>query len=86
MHSALAIHEPPAGCRPHEPFTQVAGAVHCALLVQVFTQVSEVVSHRPGAQLALVGVTHMPVPLHVEGGVRVDVVGQAAGAHCVPNG
>jgi hypothetical protein len=80
----VAVHEPPAACRPQDPFTHVAGAVHCALVVHVFRQVSVVVSQRPGAQLAFAGVTHMPVPLHVAGGVRVDAVGQLAAAHWVP--
>jgi hypothetical protein len=84
MHWLGAVQEPPAACRPHEPPTQVAGGVHCAFVVHVFTQVSVVASHRPGAQFAFAGVTHIPVPLHIAGGVRVDAVGQVAGAHCVP--
>lgn len=65
---------------------QMAGAVHCALVVQVFTHVNVVVSQRPGAQFATAGTTHIPVPLQVPGGVRVEVVGQLAAAHCEPAG
>ncbi len=63
---------------------QVAGAVHWALVVHVLLQFRVVVSQRPGAQLAMPGVTQVPVPLHAEGGVRVEAVGQLGAAHCVP--
>jgi hypothetical protein len=68
----------------HEPFTQTAGAVHCASPVQVVLHVSVAASHRPGAQFVLAGVTQVPVPLQVAGGVRTDAVMQRAGWHCVP--
>jgi hypothetical protein len=84
VHWLVEVQEPPGPCRPHEPPTQVAGAVHWALVVHVFTQASVALSHRPGAQFAFAGVMHMPVPLHDAGGVRVEAVGQIAGAHCVP--
>jgi hypothetical protein len=79
----VAVHVPPVGWSPQDPFTHVAGAVHCALVVHVLTQVKVVVSQRPGAQLMVAGVMHMPVPLHVAGGVRVGVA-QLAAKHWVP--
>lgn len=77
----MAEQAPPAGSSPHELPTQDAGAVHIVLVVQVLLQLSVVASHRPGAQLVTGGVTQVPVPLQVDGGVRVDAVGQAGGAH-----
>ena len=59
--------------------------MHCALVVQVLLQVSDVASQRPGAQFAFPGVTQVPVPLQVDGGCRVDAVGQLAATHCVPD-
>lgn len=66
--------------------TQLAGAVHWALVVQVLLQFRVVVSQRPGAQLVTAGVTQVPVPLHVEGAVLVEAVGQLGAAHWVPAG
>jgi hypothetical protein len=57
--------------------------VHCAFVVQVLLHVKVVVSQRPGAQPATAGVTHIPVPLHIDGGVLVDAVAQAGGIHWV---
>ena len=53
-----------------------------ALVTQVFTQAAPV--HLPGAQLIVAGVTQVPVPLQVEAGARVEVVGQLAATHWVP--
>jgi hypothetical protein len=90
MHWLLVVHEPPFGRRPHEPFTHIAGEVHwggvVVAVVQLFVQFNVVVSQRPGAQFVFAGVTQVPVPLHAEGGRRVDAVGHAAGRHCVPDG
>ena len=89
MQLAVDVHDPPPPASPHDPFTQVAGAVHCAFVVHVFRQIAAVVavagSHRPGAQLVVAGFTQVPVPLQVDGGVRVDAVGQLATTHCTPN-
>ena len=84
----LPVHEPPLGSRPHDVPTHMAGAVHwlAAPTVQVFTQLDVAISQRPGAQLVTAGVLHVPEPLHVDGGFRVEAVGQAAGMHCVPAG
>jgi len=80
------VQEPPFGSRPHEVPTQVAGAVHIALVVQLFTQVRVAESQRPGAQFAVAGVGQLPLPSHVEGGRRVEAVRHAAARHCVPAG
>jgi hypothetical protein len=82
----FTVHDPPLGSKPHDVPTHIAGAVHwlAAPTVQVFTQVSVVASQRPGAQFATAGVLHVPVPLQVEGGRRVEAVGHAAGRHWVP--
>jgi hypothetical protein len=67
--------------------SQVAGAVQSAVwvaTVQVLTQAPAV--QTPGAQLALAGVTHVPVPSpsHEEAAICVEAVGQLAARHCVP--
>ena len=79
----VALQGPPVACSPQDPATQVAGAVHCALVVQVLLQVKVVASQRPGTQLVTAGVTQVPVPLHSDGGVRVDTVAQAGARHWV---
>jgi hypothetical protein len=78
------VHAPPGGNRPHDPFTQVAGAVHWAFVVHVLLHADVAVSQRPGAHPVIAGVTQVPVPLHVDGGVRVDAVEQLATMHWVP--
>ena len=80
----VLVHEPPAPRSPHDPFTQVAGAVHCALVVHLLLQVNVAVSQRPGAQFVVPGTTHVPVPLHCDGGICVDAVGQLGAPHWVP--
>jgi hypothetical protein len=76
------------GSRPHDVPTHIAGGVHWLAppTMHVFTQVNVVMSQRPGAQLVTAGVLHVPMPLQVEGGFRVEVVGHAAGMHWVPEG
>ena len=75
------MHDPPFGSSPHEVPTQVAGAVHIVLVVQLLTQVRVALSQRPGAQFAVAGVGQLPLPSHVEGGRRVEAVRQAAAKH-----
>lgn len=74
------------GSKPHEPPTHIAGAVHwfAAPTVQVLVQLEVAESHRPGAQFVVAGVLQAPLPLHVDGGRRVEAVGHAAPMHCVP--
>jgi hypothetical protein len=81
---AVAVQAPPTPTSPHDPLTQVAGAVHCALVVQVLLHVSVVASQRPGAQLVFAGVVHVPLPLHVDGGTRVEAFMQLGARHWVP--
>jgi hypothetical protein len=71
------------GKSPHDPFTHVAGAVHCESVVHVLLQVKLPVSQRPGAQLTTPGVTQVPLPLHMDGGVRVDAEGHRGAMHWV---
>jgi hypothetical protein len=70
-HWAFAVHAAPFGFRPHEPLPQVFGAMQSA-------SVAHELLHAPVAQMnvphdAFAGVTHAPVPLHVDAGVT-DVV------------
>jgi hypothetical protein len=54
---------------PHDPFTQVLGAVQSAFVVHVFTHIKALVSQRPGAQFTLPGVTQVPLPSHFDCGL-----------------
>lgn len=84
MHWAVAEQVPPFGSRPHEPPAQLAGAVHCASVVQMLVQARAAGSHRPGAQATVAGATQIPAPSHLATGFWVEAVGQLAPAHWLP--
>lgn len=80
------VQEPPSGTLPQLFPTQVFGGVHWFSAPAVHTFVHEPPWHRPGLQLMFPGVTHVPLPLHVDGGVAVDMFGQVPSLHFVPCG
>lgn len=84
MHWEVVVHVPPFGSSPHEPPTQVAGAVHWVSLLHTLVQALAVASQRPGAHEVGVGVTQVPAPSHLAAGFWVLAVGQLAPAHWLP--
>ena len=78
----VAVQAPPFGCRPQEPATQVAGAVQSVFTLQMLLHT--VAAQRPGAQLIVAAATQVPLPLQVDGGARVEAVGQLAARHWLP--
>jgi hypothetical protein len=68
MHWVLLLQVPPFGSSPHDPPTQVAGGVHWVSVVQMLVQDTAPVSHRPGAQEVVAGVTQVPAPSHLAAG------------------
>lgn len=80
-HIVVAVQVPPFGRSPHDPPTQVAGAVHCVLTVQVLAQARAVPSQRPGAHETVAGLTQVPAPSHLAAGFWVEALGQVAAPH-----
>jgi hypothetical protein len=81
-HCAVAVQGPPIGCKPQVRLPpQVAGAKQLVAWLAVV----QLVLHAPpqhvyGAQLVGAGVTHVPVPLHVEAAMRIGAVGEQLAA------
>jgi hypothetical protein len=71
MHSDPSPQGLPFVLRPHEPFVQLAGEVHSAFVAQTFWQTFA--PQMNGKQELTPGVTHEPLPSHVDEGVKVVV-------------
>src|SRR5580765_5970363 len=86
VHWLLAVHGPPAGCRPHEPLTQVLGDTQLLSLVHVRGHEAGVVelpaTHR---KLPHVLFVVMQAPLLLQAGTATDeVVAHVAVPHESP--
>lgn len=83
LHSPLSLQTAPFDLRPQDPDMQTAGDAQSELLVQTLLQAAE--PHEYGAHERVPGVTHFPLPSHVDVAVKVGVPdGQVAPAQDVP--
>ena len=77
-----AVHCAPLGLRPHEPFTQVLGALQSPSVVQMVRHALPVHMKLPQDRSA--GVTHIPVPLQVDAGLADEDDAQVASMQRAP--
>ena len=78
-HCALLAQVAPLDFLPHELFTQVLGETHSLSSLQVVKQAP--LAQVKGEQALSGGVTHLPLPSHLDAGVSEDVVEQLEALH-----